>query len=56
MAASHLLADFLHTAPERQSVNLDLFSCRTFDDDLVLAAVEHLFHVTKYLRWTVLSR
>ena len=53
LSESHFV---IHTAPERQSVNLDLFSCRTFDDWIVRRAIEELFDVTHWARWVVLSR
>ncbi len=53
LSESHFV---IHTAPERQGVNLDLFSCREFDEAMVRESLEGCFDVTHYTRWLVLKR
>lgn len=53
LSESHFV---VHTSPERQSVNLDLFSCRPFDDMKVRAAMNKVWDVQHWTRWEVLAR
>ena len=53
LSESHFV---IHTAPERQSVNLDLFSCRPFEDMKVRAAMNKVWDVQHWARWEVLTR
>ena len=46
----------VHTSPERQRVNLDLFSCRPFDDLKVRTAMNKVWDVQHWTRWEVLTR
>lgn len=53
LAESHLA---IHTAPDRHLLNLDIFSCRPFDEDMVRRMIESRFSPTSYLQWKLLSR
>lgn len=51
LSESHFV---VHTAPERQTVNLDLFSCREFDGSQVRAAMQKAWDVQHWTRWEVI--
>lgn len=53
LSESHFV---VHTAPERQTVNLDLFSCREFDGSQVRAAMQKAWDVQHWTRWEVIWR
>ena len=53
LSESHMV---VHTAPERNTLNLDLFSCRPFSEETVEIAIENFFGVTVRQRWQVLTR
>ncbi len=53
LSESHFV---VHTSPERQTVNLDLFSCRAFDGAAVRAAMQKAWDVQHWTRWEVITR
>lgn len=54
LSESHMV---VHTAPERRNLNLDLFSCRPFRQDLLRDKIEDHFGVpTAVRRWDLISR
>ena len=53
LSESHFV---VHTAPERQSVNLDLFSCREFDGSMVRTAMGKAWDVQHWTRWEIIWR
>ena len=48
IAESHIS---IHTFPRRNYVNIDMFSCRTFDHQRALAAAESLFDLREVKTW-----
>lgn len=48
IAESHIS---VHTFPRREYVNIDIFSCRAFDDQRALAAVKDLFGLEHARSW-----
>ena len=53
LAESHLA---IHTAPDRHLLNLDLFSCRPLDEDVILKMIKQTFKPKTFLQWKLLSR
>lgn len=53
LSESHMV---VHTAPDRQSLNIDLFSCRPFRPFCVQEEVERHFGVPVCKRWDLISR
>lgn len=53
LSESHFV---VHTSPERQSVNLDLFSCRAFDERAVGRAMDKAWDVQNWSRWINIPR
>ena len=41
----------IHTFPFRQYVNIDMFSCRPFDEQLALAEAKELFGLERVQSW-----
>jgi S-adenosylmethionine decarboxylase len=52
IAESHIA---VHTFPQRHFLNADLFSCQTFDVELVLAALKETF-APRRVDWRLLDR
>ena len=48
IAESHIS---IHTFPHRQYVNIDIFSCKTFDAQRALAEAKQLFDLTDVKTW-----
>ncbi len=48
IAESHIS---IHTFPHRQYVNIDIFSCKSFDDQRALAEAKQLFDLTDVKTW-----
>ena len=48
IAESHIS---IHTFPYRQYVNIDIFSCKSFDDQRALAEAKQLFDLTDVQTW-----
>ncbi len=48
IAESHIS---IHTFPYRQYVNIDIFSCKSFDDQRALAEAKQLFDLTEVKTW-----
>ncbi len=48
IAESHIS---IHTFPYRQYVNIDIFSCKSFDDQRALAEAKQLFDLTDVKTW-----
>ncbi len=48
IAESHIS---IHTFPYRQYVNIDIFSCKSFDDQRALAEAKQLFQLTEVQTW-----
>ncbi|MFQ6025885.1 MAG: S-adenosylmethionine decarboxylase [Dehalococcoidia bacterium] len=48
IAESHIS---IHTFPRRKYVNVDIFSCKSFDSDRALADVKHLFGLSDARTW-----
>ena len=48
IAESHIS---VHTFPHRDYVNIDLFSCKTFDHEQALADARSLFDLTRVKSW-----
>ena len=48
IAESHIS---IHTFPYRQYVNIDIFSCKSFDHERALAEVKQLFDLTDVKTW-----
>jgi len=48
IAESHIS---IHTFPERESVNIDIFSCRDFDPQHALEQVKQTFGLSSIRRW-----
>lgn len=53
LSESHFV---VHTSPERQAVNLDLFSCRPFDSQKVGRAIDETWDIQHWTRWEVITR
>jgi S-adenosylmethionine decarboxylase len=53
LSESHLV---VHTAPERGMLNVDLYSCRAFDAELVRGLIELHFAPDRWDYWEVLAR
>ena len=53
LSESHLA---LHTSPEKKLLNLDIFSCHPFDEDMVNKMVRQMFNPVTYLQWKLISR
>ena len=50
IAESHIS---VHTFPHRRYVNIDIFSCKSFDNQKALADVERLFGLQRVKTWLV---
>lgn len=50
IAESHIS---VHTFPERQYVNIDVFSCKDFDTDRALSELKHKFSIETVRSWTL---
>ena len=50
IAESHIS---IHTFPHRGYVNIDIFSCKSFDDELALEDVKNLFGITQAKSWVL---
>ena len=50
IAESHIS---VHTFPHRSYVNIDIFSCKTFDSDSVLTDIKAHFQLHKVNSWVV---
>ena len=48
IAESHIS---IHTFPYREYVNIDIFSCKSFDDQRALAEAKQLFDLTDVKTW-----
>ncbi len=48
IAESHIS---IHTFPLRRYVNIDIFSCKSFDNELALADAKALFGITQVKSW-----
>ena len=48
IAESHIS---IHTFPHRRYVNIDIFSCKSFDDELALEDAKRLFGITQAKSW-----
>ena len=48
IAESHIS---IHTFPHRQYVNIDIFSCKSFDNDRALADAKRLFDLQNVKTW-----
>jgi S-adenosylmethionine decarboxylase len=48
IAESHIS---IHTFPRRNYVNIDIFSCKSFDNYLALHDVKHLFSLSEVKTW-----
>ena len=48
IAESHIS---IHTFPNRDYVNIDVFSCRTFDNQRVLRDAKELFSLSEVRTW-----
>jgi S-adenosylmethionine/arginine decarboxylase-like enzyme len=46
----------VHTAPERRTINVDLFSCRAFPTLPIHDLMVQAFGVTEFDRWITLER
>jgi S-adenosylmethionine decarboxylase len=53
LSESHMV---VHTAPERSSLNIDLFSCKPFDETDFTGEIEKHFGTTAIRRWDILER
>ena len=53
LSESHMV---VHTAPERQMLNLDLFSCKPFDSELIMNEVIVHFGHMETKRWEIIER
>ena len=53
LSESHLT---LHTVPERKTLNLDIFSCKPFNEDVVYHMTRQMFEPIQYIQWRLLSR
>ena len=53
LSESHMV---VHTAPERKTLNLDLFSRRTFDESDLEIEIVRALGITARKRWAVLTR
>ena len=50
IAESHIS---LHTFPQRKYINIDIFSCKSFDDQRALEDVKDLFSLEHVKSWVV---
>ena len=50
IAESHIS---IHTFPDRQYVNIDIFSCKEFDDQSTLDKLQTRFNLTNVRSWAV---
>lgn len=50
IAESHIS---IHTFPDRQYVNIDIFSCKEFDDQSTLDKLQTRFNLTNVRSWSV---
>ena len=50
IAESHIS---IHTFPNRDYVNIDVFSCRSFDNQLVLKDAKELFSLSEVRTWVL---
>ena len=50
IAESHIS---IHTFPDRQYVNIDIFSCKEFDDQSTLDKLQTKFNLTNVRSWSV---
>ena len=50
IAESHIS---IHTFPYRQYVNIDIFSCKSFDNDLAIADAKNLFALQHVKTWVL---
>lgn len=50
IAESHIS---IHTFPERQYVNIDIFSCKSFDDRAALEDAKRLFDLAEVKTWVL---
>lgn len=50
IAESHLS---IHTFPERNYINIDIFSCKSFNSDRVLKDVEEFFYLHHANSWVI---
>lgn len=50
IAESHIS---IHTFPNRNYVNIDIFSCRSFDNELALRDVKDLFDLDEARHWVI---
>ena len=50
IAESHIS---IHTFPGRQYVNIDIFSCKSFDDQAALEDARRLFDLTEVKTWVL---
>ncbi len=48
IAESHIS---IHTFPHRRYVNIDIFSCKSFDNELALEDAKQLFGITQAKSW-----
>lgn len=48
IAESHIS---VHTFPERNYINIDVFSCKDFDSDLALKQIPSIFSIGKMKHW-----
>ena len=53
LSTSHMA---VHTAPERTTLNRDLYSCKPFPVDVIKNLVDAEFGIWRINRWDVLSR
>ena len=50
IAESHIS---VHTFPERNYVNIDIFSCKAFDSERTLEDIKHIFGLLRVKSWVV---
>ena len=50
IAESHIS---IHTFPDRNYVNIDVFSCKSFDVELAMKEAKELFSVRRVRTWTL---
>tara|TARA_Y100000310_G_scaffold250457_1_gene256680 strand:- start:407 stop:796 length:390 start_codon:yes stop_codon:yes gene_type:complete len=53
LSESHMV---VHTAPERQMLNIDLFSCKPFGANQVWHEIAYRFGIQETILWTVIER